>query len=53
MNVFLLMHTKEDILKNVSTFHRIFYMDIKGAHKLFGYPYSSKYLNFCLTEERN
>jgi len=28
-------------------------MEVNGAHKLFGYPYSSKYLILCSAEERN
>jgi len=59
MNFLLLLNTKEDILMNVSSigltssyflFHII---EVDGVYQLFGYPYSSKYLLFCLAEERN
>jgi len=28
-------------------------MEVNGVHQLFGYPYSSKYLLMCSTEEIN
>ncbi len=50
INVFVLLNTKEDILKNVGTKQLIsivlFFHTIKanGDQQLFGYQYSSKYL---------
>ena len=65
MNFFLLLNTKEDILKNVSNqtvdgphwlpylFSLYYGLEVNDAHQLFSYPYSSKYLPFCSAEERN
>ncbi len=53
MNVFVLLNTKEDILKNVGNrafgtidFHGIFFptMEVNGAPKQPDYKFSSKYL---------
>jgi len=58
MSFFLLLNTKEDILKNDWNFdfHSIFFystMEVNGAKQLFGSNQSSKYLNLCSAEERN
>ncbi len=57
MNVFVLLNTKEDILKNVGKeqfwgtidIHSIFFptMEVNGAPKRPGYKLSSKYLPLC------
>jgi len=58
VNFFLLLNTKDDILKNVSNqtvdgpsmvFLFFFFqtMEVKWANRLFGYPYSSKYHLLC------
>jgi len=39
--IFILLHT--------FIFHT---MEVNGAHQLFGYPYSSKYLLLCLAEQK-
>jgi len=56
MSFFLLLNTKEDILKNVGEFtvaidfHSIFFptMEVNGCHQLSGYP---KYLLLYSTEK--
>ncbi len=64
MNVFVLLNTKEDILKNVGNravlgtidFHSIFFfptMEVNGAPKQPGYKLSSKYLPLCSAEQRH
>ncbi len=64
MNFFVLLNTKEDILKNVGTeqfwgtidFHSNFFfptMEVNVAPKQPGYKRSSKYLPLCSAEQRN
>jgi len=60
MSFFLLLNTKQDILKNVGNqtvdgTHSIFFptMEVNGYHQLFDYLHSLKYLLLCSTEERN
>ncbi len=59
MNVFVLLNTKEDILKNVGNRavldHSIFIPTIEanGATKQPGYKLSSKYLPLCSAEQRH
>ncbi len=59
MNDFLLLSTKEDILKNVGNRavmgHSILFptMDVSGAPKQPDYKLSSKYLPLCLAEQIN
>jgi len=64
MGFFLLLNTKEDIMKNVGNqtvdgpidFHSIFCPNIQanvGRQLSGGYQYSLKHLLLCLTEERN
>jgi len=62
MSFFLLLNTNEDILKNVGKWtvdglHCLPWkkntMEVNGAHQLFSYWHSSKYLRLCSTEERN
>ncbi len=59
MNVFVLLNTKEDILKNVGNRavldHSIFFptMEANGAPKQPDYKLSSKYLPLCSAEQRN
>jgi len=58
MSFFLLLNTKQEILKNdwnfgTIDFHSIFFstMEVNGAKQLFGSNRSSKYLPFCSAEE--
>ncbi len=63
MNVFVLLNTKEDILKNVGNravlgtidFHSIFFptMEVNGAPKQPAYKLSSEDLPLCSTEQRH
>jgi len=63
MSFFLLLNTKENILKNVGNrtvdcnhwLPLIFFptMEGNGVHQLFNCQHSSKYLLLCSTEERN
>ncbi len=61
MSFFLLLNTKEDILKNVENqtvaidFHSMEKntVEVFGNQKLFNYQHSSKYIRLCSTEERN
>ncbi len=63
MNVFVLLNTKEDILKNVGRrivlgtidFHSIFFptMEVNGAPKQPDYKLSSEYLSLCSVEQRH
>ncbi len=61
MNVFVLLNTKEDILKNVGNRavlgqHRLLFfptMEVNGAPKQPGYKLSSKYLHLCSAEQRH
>ncbi len=60
MNVFVLLNTKEDILKNVGNRavlgHSVFFfptMEVNGAPKQPGYKLSSKYLPLCSAEQRH
>jgi len=55
----LLLNTKEDILKNMGHWHPLtsivsippYTTEVNGVHQLFGYPYSSKYLRLCSSED--
>jgi len=53
VNFFLLLNTKDDILKNVGnqTVDFFFFHKEVNGHQLFGYRHSSKYLPLC--SERN
>jgi len=52
MSFFLLLNTKEDILKNDWNFATIdFQMEVNGTKQLFGSNLSSKYLPLCSAEE--
>ncbi len=61
MNVFVLLNTKEDILKNVGNravlgHHWVFFiptMVVNGAPKQPGYKLSSAYLPLCSAEQRH
>ncbi len=63
MNVFVLLNTKEDILKNVGnsssgaplTFIVFFVptMEVNGAPKQRGYKLSLEYLPLCSAEQRH
>ncbi len=63
MNVFVLLNTKEDILKNVGNSSSgapltsmVFFfptMEVNGAPKQPGYKLSSKYLPLCSAEQRH
>jgi len=60
LGFFLLLNTKEDILKNdwnfgTSDFHSILFfstMEVNGAKQLFGSNHTSKYRLLCSAEER-
>lgn len=53
MNLFLLLITKEGILKKLTSGSLIHAMEVNGDHQLYSNPDSSKYFLLCLVEERN
>ncbi len=60
MNVFVLLNTKEDILKNVGKTEQIWIIvfffpteEVNGVPKQPGYKLSSKYLPLYSAEQRN
>jgi len=59
MNFFLLLNSKEDILKNILKNNQkvdLFFFpteEINGVHQLSGYQHASKYFPLFLAEARN
>jgi len=55
MNFFLLLNSKEDILKNILKNNQKVdpTVEINGVHQLSGYQHASKYFPLFLAEARN